>query len=326
MSAINPLRPCDRRPIRPFFSFLLATASLLLTTGCVTTNLAPISVQGAAYQPLPDELDLWQASREEESLMLDQVKVYEDPALQHYLDQLVARLEPSGMAANREVRFAVTVLDDPTLHAFAYPHGSIYIHSGLLAQTDWEDQIAAILAHEMTHVENRHMARHERARWNRMVPIGAITLGVSLALAADEVDARSECDYEEAELLAEMADDVFDLGFELASRVSARGFGRRLEREADEGMLDKLRANGYDVGVVTEFYDRLNGLEDLGKRQVLAHGLGPDVAGRLRALVKATDPADSASASGTPLLAPPDLARLLRGLGRDGVELPVPTG
>ncbi len=325
MSSTTDFRSCPGRPFRPLFSLLLAATSLLSLTGCVTTNLAPISVHGAAYKPLPDEIDLWLAASEEESLMLGQAEVYEDPALEHYLGQLVARLEPPGMAANPSVRFRVTVLDDPTFNAFAYPNGSIYIHSGLLAQTDTEDQIAAILAHEMTHVENRHMARHERARWNRMAPIGALAIGVSLALTIEEVDALEDCDYEEAEILEEMADDVFFFGLELASRVSARGYGRRLEREADEGMLHKLRANGYDVAHVMEFYDSLNGLADLGdSRQVLAHGLGSDVAQRLRALVTPASP-DSAP-GGTPLLAPAELDRLLHGVLRDDVELHLDAG
>ena len=308
MSAINDLHPCLSQPIRTRSLLLLAVTSLLMT-GCVSTQLEPISVQGAAYQPLPDEIDLWQAAREEESLMLGQVEVYDDPALERYLDQLITRLQPSGMAANREVRFRVTVLDDPTVHAFAYPHGSIYIHSGLLAETDWEDQIAAVLAHEMTHVENRHMARHERARWNHMAPIGVLSIGFALALAADEIDALEAGNCEEAALLEEMEDDVLNFGFKLASRVSASGYGRRLEREADAGMLDKLRANGYNVDVVLAFYDRIAGLED--SRRPLAHSLGSDMTRRLRALAKSTGPLDTSTAGGQPIATPSDLAHLL---------------
>lgn len=301
-----------------FRLLLFAAASLLLSAGCVTTNLPPISVQGAAYEPLEDELGLWETSREQESLMLDQVEIYQDPALDRYLEQLIARLESPGMAANREVRFRVTVLDDPTLHAFAYPHGSIYVHSGLLAEADYEDQIAAILAHEMTHVENRHMLRHDRARWNRMVPIAVVSFGVALALAIDELDAEEDCDYEEAALIDELSEDVLDFGFALASRVSARGFGRRLEREADKGMLDKLRANGYHLGVVTEFYDRLDNLADIEGQEVLAHALGSDIAQRLRKLAESGESTSSTSATVEPLLTPPELARLLRGLSADG--------
>ena len=301
---------------RPFtLSLLLAATSLLLATGCVSTNLTPISAIGAAYEPLSDELGLWEASREEERLMLSQAQVYHDPALMRYLEQLVGRLESPGMAANGEVRLRVTVLDDPTFNAFAYPHGSIYVHSGLLARADTEDQIAAILAHEITHVENRHMVRHERARWNRAMPIAVLTMAASLAIAIDEVDAWDEDDCEEAVLLEETSNDVLDFGFGLALRVAARGYGRRLEREADEGMFEKLRANGYDIANVLAFYDGLNGLADRGDSpEILAHGLGPDVAERVRAVVKSASPTNSGTTDVPPLLAPQELARLLRDL------------
>ncbi len=322
MPSITDVRSCPR-----LCSLTLAATILLLSTGCVSTNLPPISAKGAAFKPLPDEVDLWQAAREEESQMLAEVEVYHDPDLNRYLEQLVARLESPGMAANRELRFQVTVLDDPGFNAFAYPHGSIYVHTGLLAQTDYEDHIAAILAHEMTHVENRHMARHERARWNRAMPIEVLAMGVSLALSLDADDAIEDCDFEEAEILEEMSDDVFFFGLELAQRVSAKGYGRRLEREADEGMLEKLRANGYHVPEVMAFYDRLNGLANLGdSRPVLAHGLGSDVAQRLAELTTPASLEAEADPGHQPLLPPPELARLLHGVVRDDVALHLDAG
>ncbi len=293
------------------FPVVIAVTCLLATTGCVSTNLTPISVQGAAYQPLEDELDLWQTARDEERLLLSEVAIYDDPDLQRYLEQLVERLQSPGMAANREVRFRVTILDDSTLNAFAYPHGSIYVTSGLLAQVETEDQIAGILAHEMTHVENRHMARHERARWNRMVPIGILTVATSLVLSIEEEDAWEDGDYEEAELLGELSEAVFFAGFALAESVSAKGYGHRLELEADEGMIGKLRANHYDVGSVMSFYNRLDGLADFGDGQLtLAHGLGSDAAQRLRKLMRSADPMDDATTA-EPLMTTSDLTRLL---------------
>ncbi|MEM7357068.1 MAG: M48 family metalloprotease [Acidobacteriota bacterium] len=316
MSDITDPRQDSLWLFRPLFAILLAMISLLATTGCVSTNLAPISVHGAAYEPLPDEIELWQATREEEDLLLHQVVVYDDPALQDYLDQLVARLESPGMAANREVRCHVTVLDDPTLHAFAFPHGAIYIHSGLLAQAQTEDHVAAILAHEMVHIENRHRARHERARWNRMLPIGVLTLGAALALVDGEADYAEDCIDDEADIPDELADEVFEFGLKLATRVSARGYGRRLEREADEGMVAKLRATGYDITRVVAFYDRLQGLTDLDRQPPsLAHGLGSDMARRWQALKKLELPA--AAASTEPILDPPALDRLVRRMRGD---------
>ena len=325
MFDITPHRADSFRTSGPLYRLLLAAVCLLSTVGCMSTNLPPIYAHGAAYEPLDEEIDLWHMAREEERLLTTEAALYDDPELDLYLEQLVERLQAPGMAANREVRFRVTVLDDPAFNAFAYPHGSIYVTSGLLAQAETEDQIAGILAHEMTHVENRHMARHERARWNRAVPIAALTFATSIVLAAEEVDAWEDGDYAEAELLGELSHAVFFLGFELADRVSARGYGRRLELEADAGMIAKLEDNGYDVDNVLSFYDRLAHLERFGEEpQPLSHGLGPDAAQRLRALMKSDRSTETVTSQ--PLLAPSEVALLMPPRPGDELERHLDSG
>src|SRR6185369_18100131 len=105
---------------------------------------------------------------------------YEDPALESYLQGVVTRMTPKGMAANTAVHYRIRVVEDPTLNAFAYPHGSIYVHTGLLARVENEDQLATVLGHEMTHVERRHMLRFERSARNKEtgLAVAAVALDV----------------------------------------------------------------------------------------------------------------------------------------------------
>ncbi|HMB55202.1 MAG TPA: hypothetical protein VKU40_17925, partial [Thermoanaerobaculia bacterium] len=110
---------------------VLALAALLFATGCVSTNLPPVA--GAEFKPTRDEVVLWQEARVEERALLGEIVVYDDPLLVDYLEGLVAELTPPAMAANRHVSYRVTVIEDPTLNAFAYPHGALFVHSGLLA-------------------------------------------------------------------------------------------------------------------------------------------------------------------------------------------------
>ena len=53
----------------------------------------------------------------------------------------------------------IVVIKDPYLNAFAFPNGVIYIHTGMLARMDNEAQLAALLAHEMSHCIHRHTLR-----------------------------------------------------------------------------------------------------------------------------------------------------------------------
>ncbi|HEX4964292.1 MAG TPA: M48 family metalloprotease, partial [Thermoanaerobaculia bacterium] len=205
----------------------------------------------------------WKASREEEEKLLANVKVYDDPLLDSYLQQVVSRLNPPGMAANREIRYRVRVVADPTLNAFAYPHGSIYVHTGLLARMENEDELATVLGHEMTHVENRHMLRYHRGEQNRQVGFAVATLAAVVVLAVAEGKALDHGDWGTAEAIDTLGQVVVELGLELAFTASVNGYGRDLETEADEGGFRKLTAAGYDLRQAPKVYQVL--LDDHGE-------------------------------------------------------------
>ena len=61
------------------FRAVALTTVLLVTASCVSTQLPPISSQGEAFEPLRDERALWDRSREEEEVLLEKVKLYDDP-------------------------------------------------------------------------------------------------------------------------------------------------------------------------------------------------------------------------------------------------------
>ena len=159
-------------------------AALALSTACVTTRLPPISNAGSQFRPLEDELKLWELSRDEEKKLRDNVILYQDPLLEEYLEEVTAWLNPAEMAANPEIGYRVRVIEDPTLNAFTYSHGSIYVHTGLLARMENEDQLATVLGHEMTHVENRHMLRHRRSARNKQIGFGIGAVAAAVVLVA----------------------------------------------------------------------------------------------------------------------------------------------
>jgi predicted Zn-dependent protease len=243
-------------------STALATLLLLLSS-CVATQLPPISSQGRSFRPLSDETRLWEQSRDEEARLLDHVKLYDDPLLESHLARVVARLNPPGMAANPEIRYRVRVVEDPALNAFAYPHGSIYIHTGLLARMENEDELATVLGHEMTHVEGRHMLRYQRSVHNRQVGLTVATIAAAVALAVAEGDALDSGDWGKASVLDAFGQIVVGLGLELAFTASVNGYGWGLESEADEGGFRKMTAAGYDLRQAPKVYQVL--LDDRGE-------------------------------------------------------------
>jgi predicted Zn-dependent protease len=247
----------------PFFRSTALGTLVLVLSSCASTQLPPISSQGGSFHPLRDERALWGESRQEEEKLLANVELFDDPALESYLDEVVGRLNPRGMAANRDVAYKVRVIADPTLNAFAYPHGSIYVHTGLLARMESEDELATVLGHEMTHVENRHMLRYQRSAHNKEIGITVAAVTAAVVLAVAEDDAASAGHWGKAAVLDALGNLIVPLGLELAFQASVNGYGRGLEIEADEGGFAKLATAGYDPQQAPKVYQVL--LDDRGE-------------------------------------------------------------
>ncbi len=315
----------------PIRSTALATCLLVLSS-CMSTQLPPISSQGRAFKPLGDETRLWQESRDEEEKLLDHVKLYHDPLLDSHLARVVARLNPPGMAANPEIRYRVRVVEDPTLNAFAYPHGSIYIHTGLLARMENEDELATVLGHEMTHVENRHMLRYRRGVRNQQIGLTVVTIAAAVALAYAEGEALDKGSWGTASALDAFGQIVVGLGLELAFTASVNGYGRGLETEADEGGFRKMSAAGYDLREAPKVYQVL--LDDHGEPRRLEaffFGSHPRLSERVADTRKylAAHPVANVALRSSPVEPEPDagaFARLLRPVIRDDARLNLEAG
>jgi len=80
--------------------------------------------------------------------------VYDDPALQAYVGKLGLALAAKSQRPNLPWRF--TVVDSPVVNAFAVPGGAIYVTRGILAMMSSEAELAAVLGHEIGHVNARH--------------------------------------------------------------------------------------------------------------------------------------------------------------------------
>ena len=84
---------------------------------------------------------------------------YKDPALRASVEATVARLVA---ASDRpDLRYRVTLLNSPSVNAFALPSGSLYVTRGLLTLANDRAELASVLSHEMAHVVARHAVERE---------------------------------------------------------------------------------------------------------------------------------------------------------------------
>ena len=290
---------------------------------CATTQVPPISAV-PQFEPAKDEARLWEEARAEEETLLDEVPLYDDPLLVDYLDGVVGRLEPAAMRGQDDVRYRVRVVEDPALNAFAYPHGSLYVHTGLLARMENEHQLATVLAHEMTHVENRHALRYRRSARNKQIGFSIAALAAAILVAEEQGDALGDHDWGKAARIGIFADILVGFGLQLAFLASVNGYGRRLEAEADQGGFDKMEGAGYDLREAPKVYRTL--LADKGSEPggaaVFFFGSHPKLAARIES-AEARLAAESGAEPGPaePVPAGDEFHRRMRPVVRDDARL-----
>ena len=123
------------------------------------------------------------------------------------------------------------VLDTDEINAFACPGGIIFITRGMLNLVQNEDELAAVLAHEIGHVTQKHgLKAISKARWTQVVT----TLGMEAAREYTGAQLDSLVNLFEGTI-----DDVFQT-------LVVRGYGRADEYEADKLGIVCLEASGYD--------------------------------------------------------------------------------
>lgn len=111
----------------------------------------------------------------------------DDPEARKYVEEVVARLVKA--MPPQPFEFHPSVIRHNSLNAFAIPGGNVYVFTGMLMNLDSEDELAGVLAHELAHVTQRHVAaRMERAQaftlGSLIVAIAGIALGGPAGAAA----------------------------------------------------------------------------------------------------------------------------------------------
>ncbi|MGH9748910.1 MAG: tetratricopeptide repeat protein [Candidatus Polarisedimenticolia bacterium] len=241
------------RLLRSFMSLRrpLATAALAAfaagASGCASpSKVTPVGSFGPAFALEKDEQRLWERAREEERKLRGEAPLYGDPILEDYLNQVAQRLVPPEVRGQSVLKLRVHTIRDPSLNAFTYPNGSIYVHTGLLARLEDEAMLATVLAHEITHATHRHALKHERSTRNKAIGFTIASLAASVLIAAEAGERAQEGSWKDAYIINQVGNILVGLGLQLGFLAAVHGFGRDLEREADDVGLARMVAAGYD--------------------------------------------------------------------------------
>jgi beta-barrel assembly-enhancing protease len=184
---------------------------------------------GGVYEPVPIDDDEWrliEESKDLEGYFDAQSLLYSDPKALDLVRRVGHEIRPQP--ADDYIEYEFFVLRDPSPNAFALPNGHVYVHTGMLARLSDEDQLAALLAHEINHVAGHHSIINHRA--TRKKTIAGMVLGSLGGWGA-----------------------VISIGLQ----ASVYGYSRDLEQEADDRAIEVLLASRYDPHALPEMLDIL---------------------------------------------------------------------
>jgi len=262
----------------------------------VMTAICGLPVPAAAQVRLPalgeaahQDLSVSDEKRIGESIMREGRRdptYLDDPVLLDYLQSLwvplVAAARQRGDIepdTDRYFSWEAFLLNERSVNAFALPGGFVGIHLGLIGITNTRDQLASVLAHELAHVTQRHIARSiapgQRAS---MAGLAALLLGILAATRGASADVVN----------ASVA------GGQAAAIQGQLNFSRDMEREADRIGFGVMGSAGYDQGGMAQMFERMdsaNRLNDSGNFPYLrSHPLTVDrtAEARSRTLVPGT--------------------------------------
>lgn len=175
-------------------------------------------------------------------LYRSQVPTSADPLLIDYLEQLIGRLAPHSQLEDKNLD--LVLVENHTLNAFAVPGGIIGVHIGLLSYARTENQLAAVLAHELAHLSQRHYARRLEQQKNMAVPFYAAMLASLVVLAT------SSSQNNDAGLAALATTQAMALDAQLR-------FSRQNEQEADRIGLQTMVQAGLDPYAPAEMFEEM---------------------------------------------------------------------
>ena len=176
----------------------------------------------------------------------------DDPVLLEYLESiwqpLVAQARRMGnISADIDKRFAWEpfLMRDRSVNAFALPGGYVGVNLGLMALTSTRDELASVLAHEMSHVTQRHIARSIANRKHQsLISLATLLVGILAASRAGS----SSADAANAAIVGSQAIGV----------QGQLNFSRDMEREADRVGFAVMTGAGFAPGGMAAMFEKLD--------------------------------------------------------------------
>lgn len=224
--------------LKKAIALIISTSLLLQNTSIVYADnikLPDMGTAAAATLSIGQEKEMGDYYMR---LLRGSAPIINDPVLNQYINDLGKKLVSKSESVQTPFHFYV--MRSNVLNAFAFFGGNVVVHSRLILDTDNESQLASVMAHEIGHVTQRHLARAMEAQNSNSPYVWGATLG-SLLLTLANPEAGM------AAMTTTMA----------SSTQSMISFTQSNEQEADRVGLRTLTKAGFDPYASSEFLQKL---------------------------------------------------------------------
>lgn len=186
------------------------------------------------------------------SIRFQEGSFVDDPEVSAYINGLGRRLVASSSDRNKDFEFFS--IQDSTINAFAMPGGYVGMHTGLLLAAQSESEIASVLAHEISHVTQKHIARSVGKQSDlTTISIAAMVLALLASRSGGDLS-------------------MLALAGANAGAIQAQlNYSRDFEREADRVGFQLLTDAGFDGHAMASFFGRLQSSGRLGDNNAPAY-------------------------------------------------------
>jgi len=214
--------------------FVVIVCLTSLIVSCATTG--PGGKKSLIFISTDQELSL---GEQFDKQLRTENKVLADSVWQSYFNEIGESIVK--VCDRKDIQYHFTVIESEQINAFATPGGYVYIYTGLLDRINNEAELAAVTAHEISHV----VARHSVKRLQSAVGIGLLE---QVAFGGNASATR----------------DIVNLGV----GVALQGYSRANEFEADEYGIVYMAAAGYNPQGTIELFQMLASLGDSGQKGI----------------------------------------------------------
>lgn len=224
--------------------------SFLVITGCRLENLSAdhinmitqtLTATAKASRPITDEEEYY-VGRAVVARIIAQYPLLKDNRLTGYVNRVGQAVVLSSDMPVLFNGYHFAILDSREVNAFAAPGGTILITKGMLDAVRNEDELAAVLAHEIAHVCHKDgISAIEKSRWTEAVTI----IGTEAAKRYGPKEVAQLTKVFEGSI-----DDIF-------KTLVVNGYGQTQEYSADQTGMSYMAKTGYNAGALKDFLDHV---------------------------------------------------------------------